>query len=119
MDRNDKRDAIILFGQNPAKMGVPRMTVHQVGIDVGSVEVDASPHCSKSGAQRFRTGEIARVEFEADDLEVSLFKVLVAKAAHFHRHRLCQLMRQVTHVHAGAAIDVRRIFVCQEKNLHA
>src|ERR1041385_8493459 len=35
MDRNDKRDAVILFRQNSAKMSVPRMTMHQVGIDVG------------------------------------------------------------------------------------
>src|SRR5947207_11477518 len=29
MDRNDKRYAIVLFGQNPAKVSVPRMTMHQ------------------------------------------------------------------------------------------
>ena len=119
MDRNDKRDAIILFCQNPTKMSVPRVTVHQVGVDVSGVEIDASSHCPEGGAQWLRAGEIARVEFEADDLEVAFFKMLVAKATHFHRHRLCQFAREITHVHTRTAINVGRIFVGEEKNLHA
>ena len=118
MDCYDKGDAVILFGQNPAKVSVPRMTMHQVGIDVSGVEIDASPHCTESGAQWFWAGEIARVEFEANDLELAFFKMLVAKAAHFHWHRLCQLAREITPVHPRPAIDVRRVLICEEKNLH-
>src|SRR5438874_1494769 len=118
MDRDDKRDAIILFCQNSAKMSIPRVTMHQVGIDVGGVEIEASPHRPESGPQWFRAGELARVEFEANDLEVAFFKMLVAKAAHFHWHRLCQLAREITHVHTRPAIDVRRILICEEKDLH-
>src|SRR6266704_6724054 len=118
MDRNNKREAIILFCQNSAKMSVPRVTMHQVGIDVCGVVIDASPYCPESGAQWFRAGELTRVEFEANDLEVAFFKMLVAKATHFHRHGLSQLAREITHVHTGTAVDVRRILVCQEKNLH-
>src|SRR5215813_12272736 len=117
MDCNHKRNAIILFGQNPAKMSVPRMTMYQVGTDVCGVEIDASSHGTESGAQWFRASEIARVEFEADDLEIAFFKMLIAKAAHFHRHRLCQFAREITYVHTRTAIDMRRIFVGEEKNL--
>jgi hypothetical protein len=93
--------------------------MHQVGIDVGGVEIDASPHRAESRAQWFWAGKIARVEYEANDLEVALFEPLIAKAAHFHRHRLCELAREITHVHTRTAIDVRRIFVGEKKNLQA
>src|SRR2546423_15568146 len=116
MDRDDKRDAIILFCQNSAKMSIPRGTRHQVGIDVVGVEFEASPHRPESGPQWFRAGELARVEFEANDLEVAFFKMLVAKATYFDRHGLCQLAREITHVHTRAAIDMGRILVCEEKN---
>src|SRR5438105_5608195 len=119
MNRNNKRNAVILFRQDAAEMAVPRMTMDQVRIDVSGVEIDASPHCTESGAQWFWAGEIARVEFEANDLELAFFKMLVAKASHFHWHRLCQLAREITHVHTRPAIDVRRILICEEKNLHA
>src|SRR6476661_2293060 len=119
MDCYNERDAVILFCQGPPKMSVPRVTMHQVGIDVGSVEIDASPYCPESGAQWFRAGEIARVEFEANDLEVAFFQTLVAKTTHFHRHRLCQLARKITHVHTCTAVDVRRIFIREEKDLQA
>jgi hypothetical protein len=42
----------------------------------------------KTGAQRFRTSEIARINFVAGDLEIAFFKALIAKATNFHRHRL-------------------------------
>src|SRR2546425_8885496 len=119
MDRNDKRNAVILFRQNPAKMSVPSMTMHQVGIDVWGFEINATAHCAESGAQRFWAGETARVELEPDDLEVAFFETLIAKATHFHRHRFRQFAREITHVHTRTAIDVRRILVCEEKNLHA
>src|SRR5438093_4218784 len=106
MDRNDKRDAVILFRQNPAKMSVPRVTMHQVGIDVCGVEIDAPLHGAESGSQWFRTGEITRVEFEADDLEVAFFEMLVAEATHLYRHRLRQFAREITHVHTRTAVDV-------------
>src|SRR6266702_7584563 len=119
MDRNDKRNAVILFRQNPAKMAVPGVTMYQVGIDVCGVEINATAYCAESGAQRFWAGETARVELEPDDLEVAFFETLIAKATHFHRHRFRQFPREITHVHTRAAIDVRRIFVGEEKNLHA
>ena len=61
MNCDNKRDAVILFRQDPAKMSVPRVTMHQVGVDVGGVEIDAPPYRAESGAQKFWAGEIARV----------------------------------------------------------
>src|SRR6266852_5807581 len=98
MDRNDKRNAVILFRQNPDKMSVPRVTMHQVGIDISGVEIDAPPHGAESGSQWFRTGEITCVELEPDDLEVAFFETLIAEATHFHRHRFRQFAREITHV---------------------
>src|SRR5439155_21994757 len=119
MDRNDKRNAVILFRQNPAKMSVPSMTMHQVGIDVCGVEINATAHCAESGAQRFWAGETARVELEPDNLEVAFFETLIAKATHLQRHRFRPFKREITHVHTRAAIDVRGIHDWEEKNLHA
>src|SRR5438874_4600733 len=119
MDRNYHRNSVILFRQNPAEMAVPRVAMHEIGIDIRSVEVRAPPHCAESRAQWFWTSKIARVEFESDDLEIAFLKTLVAKATHFHRQHLRQLTRQITHVHTSAAVNVRRILVSQKEDFHA
>ena len=95
-------------------MGVPRVTMHEVSIDVHGIEIGASPHRAEGRTQRLRTRKITRVQFKADDLEITLLDMLIAKATHFHRHRFCQFARQIAHVHARAAIDVRRILVSQK-----
>ena len=95
-------------------MAVPSMTMHEIGIDVHGVEIRATPHRTESRTQRLWTGEITRVQFEADDLKIAFPETLIAKATHFDGHRFCQFSRQITNVHARAAIDVRRILVSQE-----
>src|SRR5437762_4662678 len=119
MDRNDQRNSVILFRQNSAKMTVPRMTMHNISIDVRGIEIGAPPHCAESGTQWRWASKIPRVDFKANDLEIAFLKRLVAKAAHFHRHHLRQLTRKVAHVHTGAAVDVRRILVSQKDDFHA
>src|SRR6267142_3374828 len=118
MNRDDKRNSIVLFGENPAKVSVPSMTMDEVGVDVSSVEIDAPPHGAESGAQRFWTGEITRVQVKADYFEVAFIKTLVAKASHFHRHHLAQFAREIAHMHTRATVNVRRILVSEEKDLH-
>jgi hypothetical protein len=93
--------------------------MHEVGVDVHGVEIRATPHRAESRTQRLWAGEITRVQFEADDLEITFLETLVAKATHFDGDRFCQLARQITNVHARAAIDVRWILVSQEQDLHA
>ena len=118
MDRNDKWNSVIFLGQNAAQMSVPRVTVNQVGIDVRGVEIRTTTHCAKNRAQRFRAGEMGRVDFKTDDPEVALFQPLIAKATHFHRHHLRQLTREIAHMHASAAVNVRRILVSQKEDFH-
>src|SRR5437762_4766207 len=109
MDRDDKGNSVILFGQNTAKVSVPGVTMDEIGIDVCSIEIGTPSHGTEDRAQRLWTGKIASVELEADDLELAFFKALVAKASHFHRHRFRQFAREIAHMHACAAVDVRRI----------
>src|SRR5712672_1395223 len=93
--------------------------MHEVGVDVHGVEIRAPPHRAESRTQRLWAGEITRVQFEADDPEITFLEMLGAKATHFDRHGFCQLPRQIANVHTRAAIDVRRILVSQEQDLHA
>src|SRR5439155_20811454 len=118
MDSNDKRNSIVLFGENPAKVSVPSVTMDEVGVDVYRIEIDTPPHCAESGTQRFWTREITRVQFKADYFEVAFIKTLVAKASHFHRHHLGQFTREIAHMHTRPAVDVRRILVRKQKNFH-
>ena len=92
--------------------------MHQIGVDVRSVEIGASPHCAENGAQRLWASEIAGINLVADDLEIAFFNALIAKATNFHRHQLRQFARKIADVNARAAVDVRRIFVGEEKNFH-
>ena len=57
VDRNDKRNAVVLFGQDAAEVAVPSVAMHQIGIDVGRVEIGAATHRAENGLQRFRTSE--------------------------------------------------------------
>src|SRR6478672_7370164 len=115
MDRNDKGISVILLGKNSAKMTVPRMTMHKIRINVRCVEVGTSPDGAEDRAQWLWTGKITLVDLKTDHLEVAFFKTLVAKASHFHRHHFCQFAREIAHMHACAAVDVRRIFVCEKQ----
>src|SRR5215468_1154382 len=99
-------------------MRVPCVTMDKIGIDVHGIEIRATPYRAESRTQRFWAGEIARVHVEADDPEITFLDTLVAKTAHFDRHRFCQLPRQIANVNARAAIDVGRIFVSQEQDFH-
>src|SRR5437773_9397313 len=116
MDGNDKRNSVSLLCENPAKVSIPSVTMDDIGIDVRSVEINTPPHGAENRAQWLWTGKIARVQFEADDLEVTFFETLVAKATHFHRHHLRQLTREIAHMHASAAVNVRRILVRDRKS---
>ena len=99
-------------------MRVPCVTMHKIGLDVHGIEIHATPYRAESRTQGLWAGENTRVQFEADDLEIAFLETLVAKATHFNGHHSCQLPRQITNVHTRATIDVGRIFVSQEQDLH-
>src|ERR1044072_1745604 len=99
-------------------MRIPGMTMHKISIDVRRVKISATLHCTKHGAQWFRTSEMAHVDLIADDLEIAPVEMLVAETTDFYGHCLRQFTRKKPNVNAGAAIDVRRIFISQEKRFH-
>ena len=118
MDGYNERNSVVLVSQYPAEMSVPGVAMHNVGVDIGSVEINASPHRAESGAQWLWTGEVARIHFKADDLEIAFFKTLVAKATHFHRHHFRQFAREIVRMHTRPTVDAGRILVGEEENLH-
>jgi hypothetical protein len=89
-----------------------------ISIDVRRVEISAAPHRTESRFQRFGAGETTRVEFEAGDFKVTFLNTLIAKTTDFDGHGLCQFARQIADVNASAAVNVRRIFVCEKKDFH-
>ena len=118
MRRDHEWNPVIQFRENPAEMAVPGVTMNEVGVDVGSVEIDAAAQRAENRLQRFRTSEAASVEFEASDFELTLFEILIAKTANIDIDRFRQLAREITNVDAGAAVNVRRIFVGEKEDLH-
>src|SRR5258708_38884395 len=96
MNSNHERQTVILFGQDPAKVAIPRVTMDEIGVDVHGVEIRATPHRAESRTQRLWAGEITRVQFEADDLKIIFLETLVAKSTHFDGHGFSHLPRQIS-----------------------
>src|SRR5215470_17655659 len=99
-------------------MAIPCVAMHEIGVNVHSVEICAAPHRTESRTQRLWARKITRIQFKADDFEVAFIDTLIAEATHFYGHSLGQLARQIAYMHTRAAINVRRILVSQEKDLH-
>src|SRR5947209_5081610 len=119
MNGYDQRNTVILLRQDPTEMGVPRVTMHQVGVDRGAVEIGAATNSSKHGAQWLRAGEKGRVDLKAVHGKVSLLQTLVTEATNVYWHELAQLARQILHVHAGASVGVRRVFIRKKEEFQA
>src|ERR1051326_929107 len=117
MGRDNQRNAVILFREDPAKVAVPGVAMNQIGIDVGSVKVDAALDRPKNGTKWFGTGERVGIHLEAGHGESPLLQTLIAKAAHIDIHGPGQFAREIIDMYSSAAINVRRIFVSQKKNL--
>ena len=118
MSRDDERDSVIQFREDSAEMTVPGVTMHQIGVDVRGVEIDIAAKRPEDRLQRLRTSEAVGVEIEPRDFEPALFEILIAEAANIDIDRLRQLAREITNVHTGAAVNVRRIFVGEEEDFH-
>src|SRR5205823_7899331 len=119
MDRDHERNSVIHFGEDPAEMAVPGVAMHEIGVDVCEIESVASRHRTENRLERLWTSELARVDFEAADLEISFLELLIAETAHLDRHCLRELSREIIDMHSRTTIDVRRIFVRKEERLHA
>jgi hypothetical protein len=62
--------------------------MHEIGVDVHSVEVCAPAHRTESRTQWLWARKIAGVEFEPNDFEIAFVDTLIAEATHFYGHSL-------------------------------
>jgi hypothetical protein len=99
-------------------MAVPGVAMHQIGIDICRIKISAPAHGAENGLQWLGTREIACVELETFDLQISFLEMLIAEATDFHQHRLRQFARKVIDVNASAAVNMRRIFVREKEDFH-
>jgi hypothetical protein len=100
-------------------MRVPRMTMHQIGIDQHSVEIGAATDRSEHGLEWFWAGEPAGIHFEARHLQVAAVDALVAETTHFYRHLLGQFPGEIVYMDPCSTVGVRWVFVSEKKNFHA
>ena len=100
-------------------MGVPGVTMHQIGIDSCAVEIGAATDGSEYRPQWFRTSKLCGIDFVPLDGEVALLKVLIAETADIDRHQFGQLARQILHMNASAAVSIRWVFVGKQKGFQA
>src|SRR5262249_17296393 len=117
--RDDEWNAVVLFGQNSPEMTVPSVTMNEIGVDVRGVECEITLNGAENRLQRFRTSELTRVEIVSPHLQSALFEILIPEATNIDIDRFRQFAREIAHVDTGAAVNVRRILVSQEEDLHA
>jgi hypothetical protein len=118
MRRDRERNSVTHFRENPAEVAVPSVTMNEVGVDIRSVEINATPNGAEDRLERFRTGEITRIEFVSLDRKAAVFEILISETANIDIDCFCQFACEITNVHSGASINVRRIFVREEKDFH-
>jgi len=88
------------------------MAVNHVRIDPGGVEIQAAPHRTKDRLQVLRAAKLARVDRKTAHLQVGSIHDLVTEGAHVHLHQFGQFTTEVIHMHARAAVNGGRVFVC-------
>ena len=111
MGRNDEGNPIVLLRENSPEVRIPGVTVNEIRVDVRGVEIETALHRAEDRLQRFRTGKLARVEVVSPHLQPIFLKILVAEAAHIDIDCLRELACEITNVHSGATVNVRRVFV--------
>ncbi len=93
--------------------------MNDVGRDTLPVEREAGGEGAERRNQRHRTSrKLAAVDLRATHGELAIDDALILEAAHFHGFELGELPRQVLHMNAGAAVDVRRKLIGHEHNPH-
>ena len=115
MDGDDERDAVVELREDAAEVGLPGVAVDDLGIDGSGVEVEAALESTEGGLEFFRRGPVGGVQTESTRGGIRGGAVLIAEAAHLHRHEFGEFAAEVFHMHAGAAIDVGGVFVGKEQ----
>ena len=115
MRGKDERNVIQLFSQETRHRHIPSMRVNNIdsrqSLDLGQVQ--------REGFQRsfeFLFGSLANFVpwLLAAHMQVALIAMLAAPAMNFHGNLARQLAAEIFHVNSGSAIDVRRVFPCEE-----
>jgi hypothetical protein len=100
-------------------MGVPGVTMHQVGIYQHGIEVGAPSHRPEHRLKRLRTSERFRINLKTADGQIALVESLITKATNIDLHQFRELAREIFNVNPCSAVGVRRVFVRQEKSFQA
>ena len=91
MHCDDERNAVILSRKNPAPVGIPSVTMHDLGINAGRIKIDAALDRAQSRAKSFRALPAGHIQLKAAHRQIPGRDLLISKAADFHRHQLRQL----------------------------
>ena len=118
MGGDDQRDSVILSRENSAPVTVPSVAMYNLRVDASGVEIGRALHGAECGTEWLWTIPVSRIQLEPAHGEIARGVILIAKTANFHRYEFCQLARQIFDVHAGAAVGVGRVFICEKKHLH-
>src|SRR4030095_8107808 len=111
MHCDEERNAVILSRENPAPMRIPSVTVHDLGVDAGGIEIDAASYGAQSRAKRFRTIPAGHIQLKTAHRQIAGSDPLTAETADFYRHQLRKSAQQIFHIPPGPAVSGGRIFV--------
>src|SRR5262245_18462855 len=119
MDRNDEWEAIEDLEEDASKMRVPGMAMDHINLS----RIARKGHTRMEGLQgrgkrRWSRGDQGLVTVQSVDLEASLLVILGAKGTDFDWRQCSELTGQILHMDPSAAINMRWILVCQQKNSH-
>ena len=118
MDRNDERDAIRQPGQDPGKVRVPGVAVHDVGADGVGHEANVAAE-RRPQALELRVRPLGRVRrLVGANAPAVLFGRRSGEAANLDLDERAQLTGQVIDVDPGAAVHVRRELVGEDQGPH-
>jgi hypothetical protein len=111
MHRMHQRNAVEVFGQDAAKVRVPGVHMHQIGVDLLAQVSRLVSKVSSAPLSFLSTcAKLPLPKGVALDPHAVADRVLVAKGADFDMHQSGQFARQILDVNAGSAVDVGRIF---------
>ena len=113
-----QRNSIIFLRVNSTEMGIPGVTMNEVRVDIGGIKIVERWTAAKTDWSGFWTGEAGSLNLKAAHAQIPLLQNLIAETADFDRHRFRQFPREIIHMHARAAIDMRWIFVREKERFH-
>lgn len=118
VDGDDKGETVVELGKDAAEMGIPSVTMDNLGVYVGGIEVEAALEGAKDRHELLGAGVAGFVKRKTCGGEAAFLDFLVAKAADFDVDYICQFAAEVFNMDACAAVNVRGIFVRKDECFH-